>query len=169
SRPLPSTTLFRSLPDARVGVGRCAAVARVPLALLRRPRARRARLRDLVPVRDLVVADDVLAVARGLVLRREVLDELRARGVLLLGEGLRRVADVLDADAALVVVEVARVPGGRLLGHELPDATVDVDDVLAALVRIVLQCRDARVPVALGVVDDDELDGVARAARRALV
>ena len=113
--------------------------------------------------------DDVGAIARDAVLLGEVVDELRARGVLGLVERLRRVADVLDADASLVEVEVARVPRGRVLGHELPDAAVRVDDVLDALVRIVLEGGDAGVPVALRVVDDDEFDLELTAPRRALV
>jgi hypothetical protein len=61
------------------------------------------------------------------------------------------------------------MPGGGLFRHELPDAAVHVDDVLAALVRIVLERGDARVPVALGVVDDDEFDLLAGTSVRALV
>src|SRR6185295_16226947 len=80
-----------------------------------------------------------------------------------------RVADVLDADRALVVPKVAGVPCSRLFGDELTHLSITIDDVLDALSRIVLQRRDARVPAAFGVVDDDVLHRVAVAAGRALV
>src|SRR5205814_3084886 len=105
-------------PAAGVVVVARAAIVAAPFAGLRRRSARRARLADRVAVRDLVVPDDVRAVARHGVLRREVIDELRARGILLFGVRLIRVADVLDANRALVVPKVPGVPGGRLFGDE---------------------------------------------------
>ncbi len=147
----------------------CAAVIRAGLARRGRVLAGRRALRHHVAVRDLVVADDVIAVGRDAVFLREVVDELRARGVLRLGVRLRVVADVLDADRALVVPVVSRVPRRVRLGHELADGAVLADDVLDALSGIVLERRDARVPAALGVVDDDVADAISGARRVALV
>ena len=105
--------------------------------------------------------EDVVAIERHVPARADALDERRRFLVEPVGVagGIGRHADVLDADRALVDVVVAGVPRGVRLGHELADArAVGVDDVVHALAGVVLQRRDRRVPAALGVVDDDQVD-----------
>ena len=114
----------------------------------------------VIRVRNLVVADHVIAVQRNAPARADRSEQARAPFVFV--DGVRvgdvRVTLVLDSDGTSVVIPVAGVPCDVLLGDHLRDGASFRDDIVSRRLAVgVLECVDGRLGGSLDVVDHDHV------------